>query len=780
MRRQTLSKLHVLLVPLVAVATIGIDLGDVGNNESPRSQVSPTPTVTLAATPKVTIEVIPLSPSNPAVSMPAAAANVDNAYADLYTVMDKYASGNTLRLLDSYAATATGDDDDTAWVYDNALVMLALMARGTATDWERAKVVADSLIYSQNNDPDFADGRVRDAYPASSLISANGKARIASPGSATGNMAWTILVWLGYWKAKGDVAYLNAATRLGQWVYDNTNDTRGAGGYTGGYSNGLVKYQWKSTEHNIDVYVAFMKLYEATGDPVWFGRARHAKNFVQAMWNGTNGYFWTGTTNDGANINPSPIPEDVQTWGLMALGEKNNYGAGIPWSENNLAVNPCSSCASYHGFKFSNVGNGCWFEGTAHMAIAFQIKGETAKSDDIIGVLRNVQTSASNNNGAGIVAACPSGADSGYGWTYPNALHIGATAWYLFAERKHNPFWQIGTNEAIPSILGEFQKGMDYASWWQGQYSTTSADQSLNNLKSTGTKWLGLVVTCYQETYTSTDITCALPRTPTDSDLAHAITHAHTLGMKVMLKPHLDLNNDPSHWRGQIGTSFTNETQWQTWFTSYRAFINHYADLAQANRLEQFAVGTELVGTSGRESDWRNVIGDVRSRFSGPITYASNHSGEETSIHWWDAVDYIGVDAYYPLTNKNNPTLDELKAAWAIPALTLENLSKQYNRPIIFTEIGYRSVDGSNQQPWEWLSGGTLDLQEQADCYRAALETFWTKTWFKGIYWWYWSTDANQGGPTDTDYTPHNKPAEAILKEYYLFLLYLPAILKSQ
>jgi hypothetical protein len=138
-----------------------------------------------------------------------------------------------------------------------------------------------------------------------------------------------------------------------------------------------VKNQWKATEHNLDVYVAFMKLHEATGNPVWFGRARHARNFVQAMWNKTGGYFWTGTTNDGITINPSPIPEDAQSWGLMALGETGTYGAGITWAENNLQLSACSSCTTYHGFKFSNVGNGCWFEGIAQMAVALQVKGET-------------------------------------------------------------------------------------------------------------------------------------------------------------------------------------------------------------------------------------------------------------------------------------------------------------------------------------------------------------------------------------------------------------------
>ena len=768
-----------LLVALAAIICVGIILANPGCGESSQGITQAAPRTTPPSSPPVlTLQVIPLSSPTAAIHTSTSPSSEDNAYVYLCTIMDKYASDDALRLLDSYESTSTWGDGDVAWVYDNTLVMLALMARGTATDWQRARILADSLVYAQSHDPDFADGRVRDAYSATSLIGTNGKAQPASPGSATGNMAWTIMAWLGYWKARGGTPYLDAATRLGQWIHDNTYDTRGAGGYTGGYSCSLGKYQWKATEHNIDIYVAFMLLYEATDDPIWFGRARHARDFLQTMWNETGGYFWTGTTDDGATINPSPVPEDTQSWGLMALGQTGTYGTGISWAESNLLVNPCPGCTSYQGFKFSDVGNGCWFEGTAHVAIAFQIKGETAKADDIVAVLRNVQTSAPNNNEAGIVAACPDGADTGYGWSYPNALHIGATAWYLFAERGYNPFWQISTDEAIPTTPGEFQKGMSYAAWWQGQYSTPEADQSLVSLAATGTAWLSLIATDYQETITSTVITYTLPRTPTDADLIHVITQAHSLGMNVMLKPHLDLNSDPTHWRGEIGTGFTTEAEWDTWFSSYRDFIAHYAGLAQANGVDQFCVGTELVGTSGRELDWRQVISDVRGLFSGPIVYASNHSGEETNIQWWDAVDYIGVDAYYPLTNKDDPTLAELKAAWVTPTLVLEGLSTQYNRPIIFTEIGYRSVDGANRHPWEWQAGGTVDLQEQADCYRAALETLWGKPWFRGIYWWYWRTDPNQGGPWDTDFTPHNKPAETILRHYYRPTVYLPIVLK--
>lgn len=326
------------------------------------------------------------------------------------------------------------------------------------------------------------------------------------------------------------------------------------------------------------------------------------------------------------------------------------------------------------------------------------------------------------------------------------------------------------TSAPTPTGMPGFQKGMSYVSWWQGQYATPEADQSLANLAATGANWVGILVTGYQETYASTVIRRDLPKTPTDEDLIHAIAKAHDLGLKVMLKPHVDLGDDPTHWRGDIGVAFADEAQWQAWFTAYGEFINHYATLAQKNEVEQFCIGTELVATSSREENWRKVVEEVRDRFKGPITYASNHGGEELSITWWDAVDYIGIDAYYALTDKNGPSVDELKAAWVQRGYidTLAGLAEKYDKPILITEIGYRSVDGTNIAPWEWQSEPAIDLQEQADAYQAALEALWGQPWLAGIYWWNWDTNPNKGGETDTDFTPHNKPAEEVLKTYYL------------
>ncbi|MEW5959983.1 MAG: hypothetical protein AB1801_19860, partial [Chloroflexota bacterium] len=246
----------------------------------------------------------------------------------------------------------------------------------------------------------------------------------------------------------------------------------------------------------------------------------------------------------------------------------------------------------------------------------------------------------------------------------------------------------------------------------------------------------------------------------------HVIAKAHALGLKVMLKPHVDLLAS-GQWRGQIGEEFETEAEWDAWFNSYQNFIRHYADLAETYGVDQFAVGTELVGTTHREDDWRAIIAAVRQRYHGPITYAALYDGEETGITWWDAVDYIGVDAYYELTDKNDPSVEELRQGWTAPVTTLTNLADRWDKPIIFTEIGYRSLDGANQQPWDSLAEGNIDLQEQADAYRAAFESVYNRPWFAGMFWWDWSTNPDKGGVCDNDYTPYGKPAEDILRTWY-------------
>ena len=223
---------------------------------------------------------------------------------------------------------------------------------------------------------------------------------------------------------------------------------------------------------------------------------------------------------------------------------------------------------------------------------------------------------------------------------------------------------------------------MGIIAYYQGIYP--QMDQHLATLTETGTEWVSVYVTVYQNNINSTTITRTRAETPTDDDLRHIIDVAHAQGLKVMLKPQIDLYSDPGNWRGQIGRDFTTEAQWSSWFASYDQMIAHYAALATETNVEEFTLGTELVSTTHRSSEWRDIVATVRSRYAGKVLYAANHSGEEIRITWWDAVDYIGLAAYYEVGTSETPTVAQLKTAWAPHIETLANLSAQYNKQVIF------------------------------------------------------------------------------------------------
>lgn len=314
----------------------------------------------------------------------------------------------------------------------------------------------------------------------------------------------------------------------------------------------------------------------------------------------------------------------------------------------------------------------------------------------------------------------------------------------------------------------QFQRGITFTGYSKDAYSGWLAKESLKNLKKTNAQWVSLLVTGYQDNVNSTYIDFNSAYTPTDDSIIQIITYAHQLGLKVMLKPHVDLLDDPNHWRGQIGQSF-NEAAWQQWFNSYRQFILHYAQMAAQTGVEQFCIGCELDGTVKRVQDWRQVIAEIREIYSGPLVYADDQlESNPEAVSFWDSLDLIGQDLYPTLTTKINPSVSDLCYGWRRILLKIKALSEKWRKPVLITEIGYRSVRGGAQNPWDWQRTGPVDLVVQRKCYEAALRMVAGQTYIVGMFWWQWFSDPAIGGPNDTSYTPYGKPAERVLRLRFL------------
>jgi hypothetical protein len=290
-------------------------------------------------------------------------------------------------------------------------------------------------------------------------------------------------------------------------------------------------------------------------------------------------------------------------------------------------------------------------------------------------------------------------------------------------------------------------------------YDTYSSNESLERMAATNTEYVAITVWWLQENLTTTQIYRKPGWTATDKALTIAVARAHELGMKVMLKPMVDPEDAYTRFRGNIPSS-------SEWFKSYRAFINSYAVFAQENNVDLFCIGCEFKTTEKDETDWRRIIDEVRERYTGPLTYAATFDSFQ-SIAWWDRLDYVGIDAYFPLTSKNQPSVNELRQAWNRIANAIETWASTIKKPIIFTEIGYRNGDGNNIEPANWIAPLSLDFTEQLDSYSAAFQTLWNRPWFYGFYWWIWETNPDAGGLNDADFTPQNKPTEVLLKNWY-------------
>jgi hypothetical protein len=283
-----------------------------------------------------------------------------------------------------------------------------------------------------------------------------------------------------------------------------------------------------------------------------------------------------------------------------------------------------------------------------------------------------------------------------------------------------------------------------------------------------GVNFVAIVPTWYQDSYNSLEMK-PNDRTPSDSSIRHAIAKAHAENMFVMLKPHIDLIDESGATRSDIG--FQRDEDWGAWFSNYEKFIMHYARMAEAEHVEMLCIGTELTFAASRSAEWRNrIIPKVRKAFSGRITYAANWD-DYTDVAFWDRLDYIGIDAYFPLAKGASPTTDELREGWRKWAGDIGKWQTSVNKPVIFTECGYVSADTAASKPWEEASSGSANPGLQADCYRVLLEELWDKNWFFGLYWWNWNTYEGSGGPNNKGFTPQNKPAAEYIKEWYAKLV---------
>ena len=239
----------------------------------------------------------------------------------------------------------------------------------------------------------------------------------------------------------------------------------------------------------------------------------------------------------------------------------------------------------------------------------------------------------------------------------------------------------------------------------------------------------------------------------------------HENGISVMLKPQIWIG------RGQFTGHLVmqSDEEWLILENSYENFIMDYAVLAETANVDIFCIGTELeMFVKNRPLFWNKLIDKIRAVYKGKLTYAANWD-EFWRTPFWDSLDYIGIDAYFPISDSKTPTVDECIKGWEPHKQNLKKFSEQWNKPVLFAEFGYRSVDYTTKEPWRYDRSMTqVNLDAQNNATKALFESIWNEPWFAGGYLWKWFVNHDKvGGYDNSQFTPQNKPVEEIIRTHY-------------
>jgi len=290
---------------------------------------------------------------------------------------------------------------------------------------------------------------------------------------------------------------------------------------------------------------------------------------------------------------------------------------------------------------------------------------------------------------------------------------------------------------------------------------------SLKSVKETGAEWIAVVPYAFCDTQTG-NIHFGNGKQwwgETPEGIETTIQMAHEIGLKVMIKPHLWVRGQG--WAGDL--TFNSDDEWKHWEDQYNEYLQTFTNIAEKYNVEMLCIGTEIrQSTKNRTAYWMKLIEETRNNYNGKITYAANWD-EYTSITFWNKLDYIGVDAYFPIHTAKIPSVQELKLGWSEAQEELLKVSAQYNKEILFTEYGYESIDYTAIGHWN-VDKDTLEInfESQSNAYQALYESFNNKEWWAGGFAWKWHLDyrGDQIG-TIKAYTPQHKPAMKTIESYF-------------
>lgn len=306
----------------------------------------------------------------------------------------------------------------------------------------------------------------------------------------------------------------------------------------------------------------------------------------------------------------------------------------------------------------------------------------------------------------------------------------------------------------------DYIKGLSFLNFTEcrGKYASDEMKESMKTAKeSLQLSHITLCFLAFQETAHTTKIDFLGACTPCKEEIIEMVDYAHQLGLKVILKPMLDCKDGT--WRAHINFFDIDEpceAKWSDWFDSYTDYIVTYAKIAQAAKCEMMVIGTELVQTERRTSEWIMLIQEIRKVYKGLLTYNCDKYQEE-NVKWWDHVDVISASGYYPYHDIE----DQITR--------IELFAKRQNKPYFFAEAGCQSVVGAKHNPNDWAFKGEQSSEEQRQWIEKFIRVTKDREWLYGYSWWGWRYDiiSCKNPEQDDDYDLYKKPSADLIKQLY-------------
>lgn len=301
-------------------------------------------------------------------------------------------------------------------------------------------------------------------------------------------------------------------------------------------------------------------------------------------------------------------------------------------------------------------------------------------------------------------------------------------------------------------------------------YGSDTFVRSLDACRRLGANWVSLTPfgRVLDLKPTGIDPTFEAPFRDNRRAVTKAIEQAHAAGLRVLLVPHLWV--EQGGWRGDMDPG--DDDAWKLWAKGYSRFLLEWAKVAAAAGADMLSVGVELRSwvTTTHAPLFVEILRDVRRVYGGPLTYAANWDDVEDTVILSE-LDVIGINAFFPLSKRPGASFDELVTGGREVAHRVGELARSWQKPVLFTEVGYTTRSDPAFEPWQWpdkMTGVVVDQRAQADAYTALLSPMIDEPWFVGLFVWRLYADPDDmSQEAEWGFSPRGKLAESVVRDVF-------------